>query len=388
MFFKSEAELEKLGAAITTKEIKQQPLLWEETYTLWQKVAPAFEQMMTELLQSTAKKVRVIFTGAGTSQYVGDTLVPYLTRIGATERLEFLSFGTTDIVSAPEDHLLADEPTLLVSFARSGNSPESKATIELAQKIVKDLRNLIITCAPQGDLAKAGQADKQSLVVLMPSASNDQGFAMTGSFTCMLLAGALFFDQTSAYQKEQFVQTAVKLGQMILTKEEELQALVDLDFTRIVYLGSGSLRGLSREAQLKILELTHGQIATVFDSSMGFRHGPKSFVDPKTLVCGFIANDPYTQKYDLDILEELKADQIALAVVALGQEANKFSGQSIVYGEQDLLLPEVYLALPDVLVAQALALLTAVKIGNTPDTPSPSGTVNRVVKGVLLHEYR
>lgn len=388
MFFKSEAELEKLGATITTKEIKQQPILWKETYTLWQKAAPAFEQMMTELLQSTAKKVRVIFTGAGTSQYVGDTLVPYLTRIGATERLEFLSFGTTDIVSAPEDHLLADEPTLLVSFARSGNSPESKATIELAQKIVKDLRNLIITCAPQGDLAKAGQADKQSLVVLMPSASNDQGFAMTGSFTCMLLAGALFFDQTSADQKEQFVQTAVKLGKMILTKEEELQSLVDLDFTRIVYLGSGSLRGLSREAQLKILELTHGQIATVFDSSMGFRHGPKSFVDPKTLVCGFIANDPYTQKYDLDILEEIKADQIALAVVALGQEANKFSGQSIVYGEQDLLLPEVYLALPDVLVAQALALLTAVKIGNTPDTPSPSGTVNRVVKGVLLHEYR
>lgn len=388
MFLKSEAELEKLGAAITTKEIKQQPDLWEETYTLWQKAAPAFEQMLTELLQSTVKKVRVIFTGAGTSQYVGDTLVPYLTRTGATDRLEFLSFGTTDIVSAPEDYLLADEPTLLVSFARSGNSPESKAAIKLAQTIVKDLRNLIITCAPQGDLAKVGQVDEQSLVVLMPSASNDKGFAMTGSFTCMLLAGALFFDQTSADKKEQFVQTAVKLGQMILTKEAKLQALVELDFTRIVYLGSGSLCGLSREAQLKILELTHGQIATVFDSSMGFRHGPKSFVDPKTLVCGFIANDPYTQKYDLDILEEVKADQIALAVVALGQEADKFSGQSIVYGEQDLLLPEVYLALPDVLVAQTLALLTAVKIGNTPDTPSPSGTVNRVVKGVLLHEYR
>lgn len=387
MFLKSEEELAKLGALVTTKEIKQQPALWEETFTLWEKAYPAFEKMLAELMQNTTKKIRVIFTGAGTSQYVGDTLVPYLTHKGDTDKFEFLSFGTTDIVSAPKDHLLADEPTLLVSFARSGNSPESKAAIALAQKIVKDLRNLIITCAPEGELAKTGQVDEKSLVVLMPRASNDKGFAMTGSFTCMLLTGALFFDQTSTSEKQTFVQTAAKLGRTILTKEAQIQALVDLDFTRIVYLGSGSLRGLSREAQLKILELTHGQIATVFDSSMGFRHGPKSFVDPKTLVCGFIANDPYTQKYDLDILEEVKADQIARAVVALGQEAFKFSGQSLVYGEQGPLLPEVYLALPDILVAQTLALLTSVKIGNTPDTPSPSGTVNRVVKGVLLHEY-
>lgn len=45
------------------------------------------------------------------------------------------------------------------------------------------------------------------------------------------------------------------------------------------------------------------------------------------------------------------------------------------------------MVLPDIMVAQVIALLTLLKIGNTPDTPSPSGTVNRVVKGVLIHEF-
>ena len=39
------------------------------------------------------------------------------------------------------------------------------------------------------------------------------------------------------------------------------------------------------------------------------------------------------------------------------------------------------------LVAQTVALLTSVKVGNTPDTPSPTGTVNRVVKGVTIHPF-
>ena len=65
----------------------------------------------------------------------------------------------------------------------------------------------------------------------------------------------------------------------MLSREEELNEIVNLDFERIVYIGSGSLAGLTREAQLKILELTAGKVATIFDSSMGFRHGPKSFIN-------------------------------------------------------------------------------------------------------------
>lgn len=387
MFEKSNATLEKLGAVITTREIQQEPKLWLETLAICQHHQAKLADLLASFELKENQKIRVIFTGAGTSQYVGDTLVPYLRRTGDTNRFEFVSLGTTDIVAAPKDYLLADEPTLLVSFARSGNSPESKATVKLANKVVKQVKHLVITCAAEGALAVTRKADVNSLVVLMPELSNDKGFAMTGSFTCMTLAGLLFFDQTDQAKKIEYVKTAAKLGEYVIEQEDQLAALVELDFERIVYLGSGPLSGLAREAQLKILELTHGQIATVFDSSMGFRHGPKSFINEKTLVLDLVANDPYTRKYDLDVLEEVHADQIALQTVSIGQvSGHEFTGQRFDYPPSET-LPEGYLALPDIMVAQVIALLTSLKIGNTPDTPSPTGTVNRVVKGVLIHEF-
>ena len=160
------------------------------------------------------------------------------------------------------------------------------------------------------------------------------------------------------------------------------------DFNRIVYLGSGSLAGLAREAQLKVLELTAGKITTVFDSSMGFRHGPKSFVNEQTLLFDFISNNPYTRQYDIDMLEEANGDQIAAGVVAIGQKSiTRFSGENFELTKGTALLPDGYLVLADVLFAQTISLLSSIKVGNTPDTPSPTGTVNRVVKGVTIHSY-
>ena len=147
-----------------------------------------------------------------------------------------------------------------------------------------------------------------------------------------------------------------------------------------------TLNALTKEAQLKILELTHGLIATSYDSSMGYRHGPKSFVNDRTLVFVFVSNDPYTRQYDVDILDEIAADGIAQHVVAVQQKADlMFGGESITLG--GALLPEAYLALPFVLLAQTVSLNTSIKVGNTPDTPSPTGTVNRVVKGVTIHPF-
>lgn len=387
MFTTSEAQLKKLGALITTKEIAQQPELWEETALIYQQYQAKLAEFISSFVLKENQKLRVIFTGAGTSQYVGDTLVPYLRQVGDSSLFSFESLATTDIVASPKDYLLPNEPTLLVSFARSGNSPESKATVQLATRLVKNIKHLIITCAPEGELAKFGNSDPDSLVVLMPQRSNDKGFAMTGSFSCMVLAGLLFFDQTTPAQKLAYVAKCASLGREVLTNETKIKDLVDLDFERIVYLGSGSLSGLAREAQLKILELTHGQIATSFDSSMGFRHGPKSFITDKTLVLGFVGNDAYTKQYDLDVLNEIFHDQIAKKTVAVGQLADiPFAGTKIAL-TSDELLPVGYLALPDVMFAQTVALLTAVKLKNTPDTPSPTGTVNRVVKGVVIHEF-
>ncbi|MCP1639003.1 tagatose-6-phosphate ketose/aldose isomerase [Streptococcus gallinaceus] len=389
MLFKSTEDLMDLGAEITTREIRQQPEIWKEALTIFKENREDIATFLEKVTASSADKpVKVIFTGAGTSQYVGDTLVPYLKRTGNRQRFVFESAGSTDLVSAPYDYLFEEETVLLVSFARSGNSPESVAAVALTNQIVPNAYHLTITCAPEGLLARQAQEDGKNLLLLMPPRSNDAGFAMTGSFTCMFLTGLLIFDERETIEtKENYVSYLSKMGQDILGREEEIQALVDLDFNRVVYLGSGAMAALTREAQLKILELTAGKIATMFDSSMGFRHGPKSFVDAKTIVIDFVHNDSYTRQYDLDLLEEVAGDGIALKTVAIAQKGEvSFSGYTFEL-LSDMTLPEGYLALAAILVAQIFALFTSIKIENTPDTPSETGTVNRVVKGVIIHEY-
>ena len=388
MFTLKEEELENLGATITTREIKQQPDLWDEAYATYTKRK---DEVETYLEKITAKhdNVRVIFTGAGTSAYVGETITPYLKGTVDEKQWDLTSVPTTTLVSNPYQFYKSDRPTLLVSFARSGNSPESVASVELGKQIVTDFYQLTITCAKDGELAKRAQGDKDNLVLLMPELSNDQGFAMTGSYSCMTLTALLVFDTISEDEKETHVKSIRKMGSSVVERVSEIQKVIDGDFDRIIYLGSGSLEGLTRETQLKVLELTAGKVVTAFDSSLGFRHGPKSFVNEKALVFVFVSNQSYTRKYDLDILKELRADGIAQSVVAIettGEE--NYDGDAFSFGIEGTDVPDAYLALPYVMYGQIVSLLSSVKVGNKPDTPSPTGTVNRVVKGVTIYDYK
>ncbi|MBI0122022.1 MULTISPECIES: SIS domain-containing protein [Lactobacillus] len=387
MFSKTDAELAKMGAKITTREIEQQPELWQQTWSIFQNNKTKIIDFLSQINQKWGK-VRVIFTGAGTSAYVGNTIMPYLQKHGDRKKYDFEAIDTTKIVSTPEDYLEKDTPTILVSFARSGNSPESVATVELAKKLVTNLYQIAITCAPEGHLAQDLAGDPTGLVLLMPEKSLDQGFAMTGSFSCMSLMALLVFDTLSDEKKEHIVNQIAQMGKSVIAREDEIQSLVDIDFNRITYIGSGSLGGLAEETRLKILELTAGEVAALFDTSMGLRHGPKSFLDKKTIVFDFVSNNTYTRQYDLDILNEIRDDQIVPLVMAVGQEKEDqdFSGKSFMFAEKEL-LPDAYLALPDVMFGQTIALLTSIKVNNKPDTPSPTGTVNRVVKGVTIHEF-
>lgn len=389
MFKKSQEDLEALGAAITTKEIKQEPRLWQETMTFFEETRDSLDSFLKRVCESAnGNNVHVIFTGAGTSEYIGNTICPYLKKVGNRQRYLFESVASTDLVAAPDYYLVEEETVLLVSFARSGNSPESVAAVNLVNQLVPNSYDLTITCAKDGELAKKAQQDERSYLYLMPEDANDAGFAMTGSFTCMMLAALLIFDDANSIaQKEAYVTDMILAGQAVIDQERRLQELADLGFERLVYLGSAGLAKLTQEAKLKMLELTAGQVATLYESSMGFRHGPKSFINDRTLVIGFVNNDAYVRQYDLDMLEEIQADGIALKTLALLQ------GGDINFSEDQFrldtrhLLPDAYLAFPMILVAQTLALLTAVILGNSPDTPSATGTVNRVVKGVTIHPY-
>lgn len=388
MFNFEDQKLESLGAIITTKEIKQQPELWEEAYQIYKDNKENLNKFI-ENIGNKHGQFRVIFTGAGTSAYVGNTILPYLKKKADIRKCILESIATTNLVSNPYDFLDEDIPTLLVSFARSGNSPESIAAVNLGKQIVKDFYHLAITCAPEGKLAQMTQNDENNYLLLMPSKSNDQGFAMTGSFTCMMLSAMLIFDNIDEESEKLYVEAIIEMGKNVIYREDEIKEMIDPEFDRVVYLGSGSLCGLTQEAQLKLLELTAGKIATGYDSPMGFRHGPKSFINENTMIFVFVSNDDYTRKYDLDVLEEIHGDKISKFTCAVSvNKDNNFSGSTFGFDAKYANLPDLYLAFPYILFAQTISLLTSVKVGNTPDTPSPSGTVNRVVKGVIIHQYQ
>ena len=370
-------KLEERDFKNTYTEIFAQADTWEEVYGLYEERKADIEKFLANFDKDT----KVIFTGAGTSEYVGNIAQDYLKTHGD---FDFESIATTDLVSAPYLHFKKDQKTLLVSFARSGNSPESLAAVKLGEQIVDDFYNLPITCAHDGKLAVNLKDDPNSYVFLNPAITNDKGFAMTNSFSSMLLASLLIFD-TSLENKKELVEKLAGIARETYARAEDIEKLIDFDFDRVAYLGSGPLGKLTKEARLKILELTAGEVVTIFDSSMGFRHGPKSFINDKTLVVSFVSGNDYTRQYDLDILDEIKADGIAPKIIAVTNEDVNRDYQFILKSEG---LRDAYLAVGYAVIAQLISLITSLRVGNTPDNPSKSHTVNRVVKGVTIHEYK
>lgn len=387
MLHYTKEDLLELGAEITTREIYQQPDVWREAFEFYQ----AKREEIAAFLQEIADKhdyIKVILTGAGTSAYVGDTLLPYFKEVYDERKWNFNAIATTDIVANPATYLKKDVATVLVSFARSGNSPESVATVDLAKSLVDELYQVTITCAADGKLALQAHGDDRNLLLLQPAVSNDAGFAMTSSFTSMMLTALLVFDPTEFAVKSERFEVVSSLARKVLDKAEDVKELVDLDFNRVIYLGAGPFFGLAHEAQLKILELTAGQVATMYESPVGFRHGPKSLINEDTVVLVFGTTTDYTRKYDLDLVREVTGDQIARRVVLLSDQAFGLENVKEVVLGCGGVLNDIYRVFPYIVYAQLFALLTSLKVENKPDTPSPTGTVNRVVQGVIIHEYQ
>ena len=379
-------DLLELGAEITTREIYQQPQVWQTAFENYKAQADEIAAFLNNI-DEKYDYIKVILTGAGTSAYVGETLLPYFRKIYDERKWNFNAIATTDVVANPLAYLHKEVPTVLVSFARSGNSPESVAVVDLAKDIVEELYQITITCAAEGKLAQQAHGDERNLLLLQPAPSNDAGFAMTSSFTSMMLTALLVFDKTDLVTKEEKISALIALSQEMLDSAAAIQKMVSLDYNRVIYLGAGPFFGLAHEAQLKILELTAGQVATMYESPIGFRHGPKSLVNEETVVVVFSSTDTYTKLYDLDLVREVAGDEIARKVILLTDQKENLDNVEQVILSSQYLVDDVYRVFPYIVYGQLFALLTALKVKNRPDTPSPTGTVNRVVQGVIIHPF-
>lgn len=341
----------------TWGEIQSQPAIWGP----WGAALPVAELRAWVAAQGVDE---VWFCGAGTSAYIGDILAA-----GLEGERRLRSVPTTDIVARP-GAFLRGARRLVVSFGRSGNSAESIGLLDALDALAPDWPRLNITCNGTSALAVRGPGR----AVVLPEATHDAGFAMTSSFSTMLLTAAAVFDGRLAAD-----QAGARFGALAAALAGRLPGYLDAALAarrpdRVVFVGSGALAFAAREAALKVMELSAGAIPALWDSTLGFRHGPKSFVTGGTDLWILASADPHARAYDDDLAAELRA---------------QFPGCGVTLVEGVPGMGDLWSAPVQVALAQVLAVVWSASLGLAVDDPfAGKGTLTRVVSGVRLHPVR
>lgn len=346
--------------AIVLGEIYQQPATWLTTLER----AIHFRDRDARLLQ-----LPVVISGAGTSAYAASAIAA----------------AWSDARAIPSTDLLIDAASyfpgsgLLVSVARSGNSPESLGVIESLQRQRPEVRHLAITCNADGRLARAPGVET---IVLDPR-TNDRSLAMTSSFSNLVLAGLCLRHGDAISPALSAICQSVKASLPELDKQAE--EIARSSPQRLCVLGSRNLYGAACEASLKVLEMTAGRTATMAETFLGLRHGPMAYLRPDTLVLCFFSSDSRRLRYESDLVGELRHKSLGRIVgIAPHGASHDLCHDLVASNAPDL--PD-YLRTPfEIVFAQLLAFHLSVKAGLNPDNPSPEGILNRVVQGVSIYE--
>ena len=376
--------LKSKGAIYTAREIAGQPELWIKTFNRIRE----HQSQLSQFLKKCFKKnnLEIILTGAGTSAFIGDALEgPFQQKTGIPTR----AVATTDLVTHADQFFSSEKPKLLISFARSGNSPESVAAVDLANTLSNDIYHLIITCNPKGALAQKSNSDN-CYVFLLPPEADDQSLAMTGSFTSMLLTGSLLSHIDKLEDVEKIVTCLSRYGKNICDLHlTPIEKMAELPFKRAVFLGSGPLQGIACESHLKLQELSDGNVICKYDSFLGFRHGPKAVINSETLIVFLFSNDAYVQQYERDLVMAINRGEKGMARIGVGENLKTDLDLDVLISldSTEISLPEDFLAIVSVLPAQMLGFFKSLNLGLKPDTPSESGTITRVVEGVEIYPY-
>lgn len=379
VFGRPEAEQKRLGYFDTLQEICQQPWIWPRTC----------DRMIAsgDGLQVDMAGIRSLaLTGSGSSEYAAECVcLPLRNELGICT--ESISGGALLLYGGKS--LPKERPGLLVSLARSGDSPESSGVVELILETEPQFRHVVVTCNEQGSLARAWRAHQRVHVITLPAETQDKSLVMTSSFTNLLLAARFLgmLDRPDGY-RELCERLSRITQELIRSNFDTLAKIAAADFRRAVFLGSGSRFAAAREAALKMLELTAGRVTTLCETYLGFRHGPMSYVQDDTLIVCNLSCDSTIRAYELDLLRELDRKKLGLSKVIVGEN---IPDSAIREGDEviecrgltepgDRETPVVY-----VVVAQLLAFFRCLEEGLQPDSPSEGGIINRVVGKFPLH---
>ncbi|MBN1676536.1 MAG: SIS domain-containing protein [Kiritimatiellae bacterium] len=385
-----EAEKEQMGVAFTPAEIAQQPAMWRKTVDILRERRAEIAAFMRATGLTGAREATVLLTGAGTSEFVGNAICPAL-RSGL--KREVISVPTTHFVTHTPDLLVPGHPYVLVSFARSGNSPESLATVELVKHVSPGTKHVFVTCNKDGALARAADDDPACLCLLLPEETNDRSLVMTSSFSTMAFAalGLCFTNRLDS-----LAALADRLGtaadRLIHEYGDLLHAFAQRPFTRAAFLGSGVLYGTMQECHLKMQEMTEGRVACRFDSFLGLRHGPQVFVNSECVVIAALASNPSVRRYEMDLLRELKTKKQGCGTLVIcdrgTDDIRQIATDIVELCPDEEPVDDAYRVMTDVVAGQILGTFKSIAVGLKPDAPSATGTINRVVQGVVIYSHK
>jgi len=388
----SSMRLEKrreMGIEHTPIEIESQPRLWMENF----RILKRREEEIRRFVESSVfrkKSPRVILSGAGSSAFIGlsvQNLMRCMWQIDVDER------PTTDIVTHWNSIFLKRADNTLISFSRSGNSPESIGAFILAKRFCDKMSHIIITCNKNGKLTRMKDKSENTLLLLLSEETNDKGLAMTSSFTTMLMTAQFLSYIKDLERYQEIIRSLSEATTRIFDEYSEvIKEVTELDFKRALYLGAGALYGCAVEAHLKLQEMTSGRVICKSDAFMGVRHGPEAVIDDRTLVVYFLSSDPFVRRYELDLMADIAAKRIGMKKIVVcdrsDAEIETCADHAIEFDRDGKFnIPDLCRPVIDVTVGQMMGLFKSLALNLKPDNPSEKGVITRVVRGVKIYDY-
>jgi glutamine---fructose-6-phosphate transaminase (isomerizing) len=331
-------------------EITNQKAAWQEAIDVILSNFPRIDAFF-----NTNPPNRILFTGCTSPYYAGESAsAAWQARLGIPTQ----AAPCSELVLFPDAYYCKGDNPILIVLSRSGKTTEALWAIEEFEKRYPG-RSLLIGCSENTPLDKL-----VSMSLHLPQGF-DVTLPQTKSFSAMYLAtqfmGALLGKQE---ENIRILKSAPKVFDGIVERTEEkiVRIMEDGDFDKIIYLGSGPLYGIAREATLKIMEMS-------FSNAFCFpflesRHGPRSLFDEKTLVVGLISHSGLRQ--EARVLEEYTRD-LGVTTLAIVPDQNWVGDKTthVISTLQDW--PDEILGLAYLPVTQLIGYYRALKLGANPD---------------------
>jgi tagatose-6-phosphate ketose/aldose isomerase len=379
------------GLVYTPAEIAQQPDTWLSTFDLFRKRRNQIAEFLAlaGIAANSKSKPTVFLIGAGTSDYIGQSVSSLLRKVWACE---VLAVPSTDLLTQMDDLIVSGTQYLWISFSRSGDSPEGVAVLERARKRHRDIRHLVISCNRNGRMIRDSAGDPQVLAICLDDAINDRGLAMTSSFSNMVVFGQCMghsLDAGGVARYEAVLQRLAQAGRNFLPRAANCASmLAKSGYTKACFVGSGPLRAVAKESALKVMELTAGKTLTMSESVLGLRHGPMAALDQDALFVCFLSSNARTQQYERDLLDEIRTKGLVKCRVVVGEAGSTANGSAAEH-HLDLgasgAIDDDYRPAIDVMFGQLLGVFLSLQWNLQPDCPSPNGAISRVVQNFSIH---